>query len=166
MQTLRNALNMNLGSNDVDRGHLFRKLPSRIRCTNSCINGTYSDRLLRVLCSNEMVPNAPIHNKTHKNMSLGSNCVDRVCLLWRIPTRLPCMNFCFNSTYSARFASSFNGNETVPNASKHYETHQNISLGSNGVDWVHSLRKITTQLHCTNFCINCTYSARFAPSFK
>ena len=37
--------------------------------------------LLRVLCSNEMVPNAPIHNKTYKNMSLGSNCVDRVCLL-------------------------------------------------------------------------------------
>ena len=30
-------------------------------------------------------------------------------------------------------------NETLPNAPKHYETHQNMSLGSNGVDWVHSL---------------------------
>ena len=26
--------------------------------------------------------------------------------------------------------------ETIPNAPKHYATHQNMSLGSNGVDWV------------------------------
>jgi len=30
-------------------------------------------------------------------------------------------------------------NEMVPNATKHYETHQNMSFGSNGVDRVHSL---------------------------
>ena len=30
-------------------------------------------------------------------------------------------------------------NETLPNAPKHYETHTNMSLGSNGVDRVHSL---------------------------
>src|SRR6185436_7475516 len=40
--------------------------------------------------------------------------------------------------------------------------HQNMSSGSNGVDWVHWLRKIPTRLHGTNFC---TSSARFAPSF-
>ena len=34
--------------------------------------------------------------------------------------------------------------ETIPNASKHYETHQNMSLGSNGVDWVRSLQNIQT----------------------
>ena len=34
--------------------------------------------------------------------------------------------------------------ETITNAPKHYETHQNMSLGSNGVDQVRSLRKITT----------------------
>ena len=56
-------------------------------------------------------------------------------------------------------------NETLPNAPKHYETHTNMSLGSNGVDWVHSLRKILMRLHGTNFCINCTSSTRFAPSF-
>ena len=33
--------------------------------------------------------------------------------------------------------------ETIENAPKHYETHQNMSLGSNGVDQVRSLRKIT-----------------------
>ena len=31
---------------------------------------------------------------------------------------------------------------TFPNAPKYYETHQNISLGSNGVDWVRYLQKI------------------------
>src|SRR6185312_15541491 len=50
----------------------------------------------------------------------------------------------------------------VLNAPKQYEMHQNISLGSNGVDRVHSLRKISTLLRGTNFC---TSSARFASSF-
>src|SRR6185312_4177640 len=40
--------------------------------------------------------------------------------------------------------------------------HQNVNLGSNGVDRVHSLQKIPTRHHGTNFC---TSSARFAPSF-
>src|SRR6185312_8260729 len=40
--------------------------------------------------------------------------------------------------------------------------HQNLSLGSSGVDRVRSLRKIPTRLRGTNFC---TSSARFAPSF-
>src|SRR6185312_3313946 len=50
----------------------------------------------------------------------------------------------------------------VPNAPKRYERHQNISLGSNGVDLVRSLQKIRTRLRGTNFC---TSSARLAPSF-
>src|SRR6185369_15092425 len=45
---------------------------------------------------------------------------------------------------------------------KWYEMHQNISLGLNGVDRVHSLQKILTRLRGTNFC---TSSARFALSF-
>src|SRR6185503_1919065 len=40
--------------------------------------------------------------------------------------------------------------------------HQNISLGSNGVDWVRSLRKIPSRLRGTNFC---TSLASLAPSF-
>src|SRR6185369_11157353 len=40
--------------------------------------------------------------------------------------------------------------------------HKNVSLGSNGVDRVRSLRKIPTRLRGTNFCPS---SARFAPSF-
>ena len=34
--------------------------------------------------------------------------------------------------------------ETITNAPKHSEAYENISLGSNGVDWVGSLRKIST----------------------
>ena len=55
--------------------------------------------------------------------------------------------------------------EKFPNAPKHYETQQNMSFGSNGVDRVHSLRQIRTRLSGTNYCINCPISARFAPSF-
>ena len=36
------------------------------------------------------------------------------------------------------------GYETIPNAPKHYAMHQNLSLASNGVDWVRLLQKIPT----------------------
>ena len=55
--------------------------------------------------------------------------------------------------------------ETIPNAPKYYETHRNISLESNRVDWVCLLRKIPTWHHGTNFYINCTSSPRIVPSF-
>ena len=56
--------------------------------------------------------------------------------------------------------------EMIPNAPKYYKTDWNISLGSNGADWVCLLpKKIPTWLRATNFCINCTTSPHFAPSF-
>ena len=55
-------------------------------------------------------------------------------------------------------------NIMVAKAPKHYETHQNMNLRSNGMDRVPSLRKIPTPLRCTTFCINCTSLARFAQS--
>ena len=86
-------------------------------------------------------------------MSLGSNGVDRVCSLRKIPMRHRGTNFC---TSLAPFAPSF---VRQPNGLKWYETQQNLSLGSNGVDRVHSLRKIPMRLRGSNFC---TSSARFA----
>src|SRR6185503_5265869 len=53
--------------------------------------------------------------------------------------------------------------EMIPNAPKYYEIDRNISLG--WVDGVRWLRKITTRLRRTTFCINCTSSVCFAPSF-
>ena len=64
--------------------------------------------------------------------------------------------------------------EMIPNAPKYYELHQNISLGSNGVGLVCSLKKNpnATSLHktlmwlrVTNFCINCTSSVCLASCF-
>ena len=95
----------------------------------------------------------------HQNISLGTNGVDRVHSLRIILTRLRGTNFC---TSSARFAPSFVRQPNGPDATKYYETHQNVSLVSNGVDRVRSLRIIPTRPHGTNFC---TSSARFAPSF-
>ena len=68
----------------------------------------------------------------------------------KILTRLRGTNFC--------------SNKMVPNAHKHYETHQNMSLGSDGVDRVDMMQKILTQLCGLNFCINFNSSARFEQS--
>ena len=121
--------------------------------------------LHRVLCSNETLPNAPKYYETHQNISLGSNGVDRVGSLWKIPMRFRGTNFCINCTSSALLYRASCSNKTIQNASKHYEMHQNMSLGPNGVDREHSLQKILMQLCGTNFCTNCTSSARFVSRF-
>ena len=121
--------------------------------------------LHRVSCSYKTFPITPKYYEPHHNMSLGSNGVDRVHSLRKIPMRLRGKNFCINCTSSARFAPSSSINETIQNAHKHYETQQYMSLGSNRVGRVHSLRKIPNRIHGTNFCINCTSSSCFAPSF-
>ena len=109
--------------------------------------------LHRVSSSNETVSNAPKHYEMHRNMSLGSNCVDRVCSLWRIPMRLHCTNFCINCTYSAILHWVSSSNKTVPNAPKLYEMHQNMSLGSNGVDRVNSLWKLRHNFVARTFAL-------------
>jgi len=88
----------------------------------------------------------------HQNVSLGSNGVDRVRSLVKLPTRLRGMNFC---TSSARFAPSFLRQPNSPECTQIEQTHQNVSLGSNGVNRV-------TRLRGTNFC---TSSAHFTPRF-
>ena len=98
-------------------------------------------------------------------MSLGSNGVNQVCCLRKITTRHWGTIFCINCTSSYRFSPSFMHLRNDPKCTKHYETHQNMSLGSNGVDQVLWLPKITTRLHGTNFCINCTSTVCFATSF-
>jgi len=79
--------------------------------------------------------------------------------LRKIPMRLRGTNFC---TSSAHFALSFVSQPNCPKCTKIIRTQQNMSLGSNGVDRVHLLRKIPTRLRGTTFCSS---SVRFAPSF-
>jgi len=121
--------------------------------------------LHRVSCSYEMIPNAPKHYETHQNMSLRSNGVDQVRSLRKIQCDFVARTFVLIEPvqYVLKQVSCSYG--TIPNAPKYYETHRNISLGSNGVDWVRSLRKNLKWLRGTNFCINCTSSPRFTPSF-
>ena len=93
-------------------------------------------------------------------MSLGSNGVDRARSLQKILKQLCGTNFCINRLHWVSCS-----DKTVPNAPKHYKMHENLSFGSSGADNLRSLRKIPTRLCGTNFCINCTCSAPFAPSF-
>ena len=146
--------NICLGSNGVDRVRLLQKIPTRLRGTNF---STSSERFALSLVRKQ---SGPKWYETNKNMSLGSNGVDRVRSLRKILTQLLGTNFC---TSSARFAPSFKSQPNCPKCTKIVRTHQNMSLGSNGVDRVRWLRKIPMRLRGMNFC---TSSARFAPSFK
>src|SRR6185503_12586544 len=156
---------MSLDSNGLDRECLLRKFLTTHRGTNICINCISLAHFASSLCSSIMVPNAPKRKETHENMSLGSNCVDRERWFREILTGLCGTNSCINCTRLAHLHRVSCSSETVPNAPKRKETHQKMSLGSNGVDRECSLRKILTRHRCTNFCINCSSLARFAPSF-
>ena len=118
----------------------------------------------RVSWSNETIQSAPKHYKTHQFMSLASNGLDRVRSLRKSLMRFRGTCFFINCTSSTRFAPSFvlrniaKCTKTLPNAPE-YE------FGSNGVDWVRSLRKIPMRFYGTNLCINCTSSTRSALSF-
>ena len=118
--------------------------------------------LHRVSCGNQTVPNSPKWYKTHKNVSLGSNGVDLCVRCEKFRRDFMAWPFSLVRPVLHRVSSS---NKTLPNAPKYNETHQNMSLGTNGVGRVHSLRKIPKQLHGINLCINYISSARFAPSF-
>jgi hypothetical protein len=117
--------NMSLGSDRVDRVRSLRKIPMRLHSTNMCINeqfGPFCTEVRAVMKQSE----------TPQNMSLGSNGVDRVRSLQKIPTRIRSRNLCINELFS-----SF-GTE-VHVVTKRSEMPQNISLGSIWVDQVHSL---------------------------
>ena len=141
----------------------MRKFLTRHHGTNFCINCTSLTCFASSLCSSIMVP--PKRKETHENMSLWSNCVDRERRFQEILTRLCGTNSCINCTRLAHLHRVSCSSEMVPNAPKQKETHQKMSLGKNGEDMERSLRKILTRHRCTNFCINCTSLARFAPSF-
>ena len=121
--------------------------------------------LHRVSCTYEMIPNAPKHYGTHKNMSLGSNGVDWVHSLQKSRRDFVAWTFALIVPVHPVLHQVSCSYETMPNAPKHYTTHQKMSLWSNGVDPMCSLQKITKWLRGTNLCTNCTSSPHFASSF-
>src|SRR6185503_5046050 len=94
--------------------------------------------LHRVSCVYEMIPNAPKHYATLQNMSLGSNGIG--CVRCKKSRRnFVAQTFALIAPVHPvlhRVSCSY---KTIPNASKHYATHENMSLRSNGVDWVRLL---------------------------
>ena len=73
--------NMSLGSNCVDRECRFREILMRLCAWTLALIAPSWPILHRVSCSSEMIPNAPKRKEMHRKMSLGSNGVDRQCLL-------------------------------------------------------------------------------------
>ena len=118
--------------------------------------------LQKVSCSSTTVPNAPKRKEMHQNMRVVYNGMDREHSLCKILTRHRGTHFCINCTSLAHFRAIAKRSQMHPNGKK---MHQNMSLGSNGVDRECSLRKIMTRFRGTNFYINCTSLACSAPSF-
>ena len=104
--------NMRSGPNGVDRVVCYEKFLHDFMAW-SC--APLQPIFHRLLCGNQMVPNAPKQYGTHQNMSLGPNRDNRVCLMRKLKTRLRGTKFC---TSSARFALSFVRQPNGPNASK------------------------------------------------
>jgi hypothetical protein len=164
IQTLRNPTKHEFRLQWGASGAFVRKLPTRHRGTNFCINCTGLAHFDRVSCSNKMVPNAPKHYKTQQNMSLGSNGWMGCVCCEKFQRNFMTLTFALIAPVRPVFHRVSCSKEMIPNALKHYETHQNMSLGSNGLDRVHLLWVIPIWLHGMKFCINWTSSARFAPS--
>jgi hypothetical protein len=121
--------------------------------------------LHRVSCRNETITDEPKHYETYQNMSLGCNGVDWVRSLRKIPTLLRGTYFCINSTSSQCFAPSF---MQLQNDPKCTQTQYNAPKHEFRVQWSGLraiLQKIPTWLRGMYFCINCTSSHRFEPSF-
>jgi hypothetical protein len=152
--------NISLGSNVVDMVRSSWKITTWLRGINFCNNCKHY-----VSCSHEMVPNAPKHYRTHQNMSLTYNGVNRVRSFEKLWHDFVTQTFALISPFHPVLHQVSCNDEMIPNARKHYETHQNISLRLYGMNRMHSLRIILPRLLGTNYCIICTSSARFAPSF-
>ena len=121
--------------------------------------------LHRVSCSKETLPNAPNTTRRTKTWVWGpmgwTGCVH--CEKFRCD--FVARTFALIAPVQPVLQWASCSNETIHNAPKHNETLQNMRLGSNGVDHLRSLRKITMWLPGTNFCINLTSLICFAACF-
>jgi len=153
--------NMSLGNNGEDR-----MCCEKFRCDFVAQTFTLIAPVQPILhqasCSNETIQNAPRHCETHQYTSLGSIGGIRCEKFWNDFMAQTCALIAPVQPVLHRVSCS---NETLLNAPKHYETHLNMSFGSNAVDRVRSLQKIPMQLRGNSFYINCTSSTRIVSSF-
>src|SRR6185437_16389373 len=156
---------MSLGSNGVDQECSFRKILTRHRCTNVCINYTSLARYAPRFCSSKTVPKCTrTERNTLKHEFRVQWCGSGVFVA-KILTRHHGTNFCINCTSLARFAPCF---VQLRNGPKCTRTERNAPKLEFRVQWFVSgafVARILTRYHGTNFCINCISLARFAASF-
>ena len=103
----------------------------------------FQPTLHRVSCINERIQNAPKHYKTDQNMSLRSNGWIGFVRCQKFRCDFVARTFALIAPVQPVLHRVSCSNETIQNTPKHYEMHQIMSLGSNGVDRVRSLRKIS-----------------------
>ena len=124
----------------------------------------FQPALLWVSSINETLPNASKHYETQQNRNLGSNWIG--CIRCeKFQCDFMAQTCALIAPFQPVLHRALSINETLPNAPKHYETHQNMSLGFNWVDRVRLFWKILTRLHGTNLCIISIISSHFASIF-
>ena len=95
--------------------------------------------LRRVSCSYETIPNAPKHYERLQNMSLASNGWIR-CVCWeKLKCDFVAQTFALIAPVQYVLHHVSCGYEIIRNELKHYASHKNMSLGSNGLDRVCSM---------------------------
>ena len=109
--------------------------------------------LHRVSCSNEMIPNAPKHCETDEKGGLWSNGLLGCVRCENFEHEFVARTFELIASVQPILHRVSSSNEMIPNAPKHYETHQKITLLSNGLDQVRSLQKFLTRIRGTNIFI-------------
>ena len=146
---------MSLGPNGVDQVHSLRKILMRPHGTNFCTNCT---SWIRFFPSFVQQWNYPKCTQTQWGTPKHEFRVQWVWIRCVCYEKFRCdflaQTFALIAPVQPILHRVWCSNETSPNAPKHYETHQNMSLGSNGVDRLRSLQKILTRLRGTNICTN------------
>ena len=144
------------------------KIPTWLRATNFCFNCTTSPRFAQSFMQLRKDPkctrtlwNAPKHEFRVQwgfIRCVGCEKLQRDFVARTFALIAPVLSIWQQVSCSC---------ETITNAPKYYETHQNISLGCNGADWVHSLGKnpvVTSRhellhapLHPVLYRVSCSY---------
>ena len=119
----------------------LRKIPMWLRGTNFCIKCTSSPRFAPSFmqlrnhskCTQTLL-NAPKHEFRVQWGGSGRS-------LWKLQCEFVAQTYVLIVPVQYVLQQVSCSYETIPNAPKHNETHQNMSLGSNGVDQVRWLQK-------------------------
>ena len=148
--TKKTHQNMSLGSNGMDRVRSCLKFRCEFVARTFALIAPVQPISHRVSCSNEK--NAPKYYKMNQYIILGSNGVDCVRSLPKIRCDFVPRTFALIAPVQPISHRVSCSNGTNQNA--HYKTHRFMSLVSNGVDRVRSLRKTLMRFRSTNFFIN------------